>query len=104
MLAILEDKDVMGILEELEPAFDEVVVTRSTSPRSLAPQALGRLAREVFGDDRVTVVDALPDALERAAEIAEADAMAGGAGAGVVATGSITTAAEARMLLGVTSA
>lgn len=104
VLAILEDKDVMGILEELEPAFDEVVVTRSTSPRSLAPQALGRLAREVFGDDRVTVVDALPDALERAAEIAEADAMAGGAGAGVVATGSITTAAEARMLLGVTSA
>lgn len=104
VLAILEDKDVLGILEELEPAFDEVVVTRSTSPRALSPRALGRLAREIFGDDRVTVVESLPDALEQAAALAEADAMAGGAGAGVVVTGSVTTAAEARMLLGVTSA
>ncbi|AKT52731.1 bifunctional folylpolyglutamate synthase/dihydrofolate synthase [Arsenicicoccus sp. oral taxon 190] len=104
VLAILEDKDVLGILEELEPAFDEVVVTRSTSPRAMSPRALGRLAREVFGEDRVTVVDNLPDALEQAAALAETDAMAGGAGAGVVATGSVTTAADARMLLGVTTA
>ena len=44
----------------------------------------------------MTVVDNLPDALDRAAEMADE----GGVGGGVLATGSITTAAEVRMLLG----
>ncbi|GMA18717.1 hypothetical protein GCM10025862_07380 [Arsenicicoccus piscis] len=104
MVAIFVDKDAAGILEELEPAFDEIVVTRTTSPRAMKPAELGELAADIFGEDRVTVVDNLPDALEKAAELAEADAIAGGAGAGVVATGSITMAAEVRMLLGVTGA
>ena len=104
VVAIFVDKDAAGLLEELEPAFDEIVVTRTTSPRAMKPAELGELAADIFGEDRVTVVDNLPDALEKAAELAEADAIAGGAGAGVVATGSITMAAEVRMLLGVTGA
>lgn len=38
VVSIFKDKDVVGILEALEPALDEVVVTRSTSPRACAGQ------------------------------------------------------------------
>ena len=98
VLAILRDKDATEILEVLEPVLDEVVVSRTTSPRALNPAELGALAAEVFGEHRVTVVADLSDALDRAAELADE----GGVNGGVVATGSVVTAAEVRMLLGVT--
>ncbi|WP_338748099.1 bifunctional folylpolyglutamate synthase/dihydrofolate synthase [Janibacter alittae] len=98
VLSILTDKDVVGILEALEPALDEVVITRSTSPRAMRPSRLGELAAEVFGDHRVTVIDELPDALDHAAQLADE----GGVSGGVVATGSIVTVGEVRLLLGLT--
>ena len=98
VIAILEDKDASTMLEILEPVLNDVVITRTTSPRAINPQRLGQLAIEIYGEGRVTVVDNLPDALDKAAEMADE----GGLGGGVLATGSITTAAEVRMLLGVT--
>jgi dihydrofolate synthase / folylpolyglutamate synthase len=86
------------MLEVLEPVLDHVVVTRSSSPRALSPRKLGELAVELFGESRVTVVRDLPDALEQAVTLAEADGMGGG----VIATGSVITAGEVRMLLGLT--
>ena len=100
VIAMMADKDVAEILEILEPVFDEIVVTRTTSPRAMRPQALGELAGEIFGEHRVTVVGDLPDALDRAAELADAGGVAGA----VLATGSVVTAAEVRMLLGQTEA
>jgi dihydrofolate synthase / folylpolyglutamate synthase len=99
VIAILEDKDATAMLEILEPVLDDIVVSRTTSPRAISPERLGQLASEIFGEGRVTVVDNLPDALDRAAGMADE----GGFGGGVLATGSITTAAEIRMLLGVTN-
>jgi dihydrofolate synthase/folylpolyglutamate synthase len=64
------------------------------------PRRLGELAAEVFGEQRVTVVEELPDALDVAAGMADAD---GGVSGGVLATGSVVTAAEVRMLLGTTA-
>ncbi|HET7397895.1 MAG TPA: folylpolyglutamate synthase/dihydrofolate synthase family protein [Intrasporangium sp.] len=96
LVGIVADKDAATILEVLEPALDHVVVTRSSSPRALAPERLGELATEVFGEGRVTVVPNLPDALEQAVTLAEEE----GLGGGVVATGSVITAGEVRMLLG----
>jgi dihydrofolate synthase/folylpolyglutamate synthase len=98
VVAILEDKDASTMLEILEPVLNDIVVTRTTSPRAIAPERLGQLAVEIYGEARVTVLPNLPDALDRAAEMADE----GGFGGGVLATGSITTAAEIRMLLGVT--
>lgn len=98
VVSIFKDKDVVGILEALEPALDEIVVTRSTSPRAMRPDRLGEIAAEVFGDHRVTVIAELPDALDHAAQLADEGGVAGG----VVATGSIVTVAEVRLLLGVT--
>jgi len=99
VVAILEDKDAVRMLEILEPVLDDIVVTRTTSPRAISPERLGELATEIYGEGRVSVVGNLPDALDKAAGMADE----GGFGGGVLATGSITTAAEVRMLLGVTS-
>ncbi len=96
VIAVLADKDATAMLEILEPALDEVVVTRTTSPRAMRPSTLGEIAVGIFGEHRVTVVDDLPDALDRAAGLADE----GGVNGGVVATGSVVTAAEVRMLLG----
>ena len=98
VIAILKDKPATEMLEILEPVLDHVVVTRTTSPRALRPADLGELAVDIFGEDRVTVVPDLPDALDVAAGLADE----GGVGGGVLATGSVTTAAEVRMLLGAT--
>jgi len=98
VIAILEDKDARTMLEILEPVLNEIVVSRTTSPRAMNPDRLGRIATEIYGEDRVSIIDNLPDALDHAAELADEGGVAGG----VLATGSITTAAEVRMLLGVT--
>lgn len=97
VIGVLEGKDARGILEALRPALHEVVVTSSSSPRAMDPDALGALAAEVFGSDRVSVEPSPAEAVEQAREIAEE---AGGSGVGVVVTGSVVTVGEARALFG----
>ena len=98
VVAILKDKPATEMLEVLEPVLDHVVVTSTTSARAMRPEELGELATDIFGEGRVTVVRDLPDALDVAAGLADEGGVAGG----VLATGSVTTAAEVRMLLGTT--
>jgi len=98
VVAVLSDKDSLGIFEALEPVLDEVVVTRSSSPRSTLPEDLFEAASEVFGEHRVTMVQRLDGAIDAAAALAEED---GRPGSGVLVTGSITLVADARLLLGV---
>ena len=106
VLAVLRDKDVTGMLEELEPVLDEVVVTTNASPRALDVDELAAVAVQVFGADRVTVEPRLDDAIEEAVRLAEevdprvgtgTDSLVGG---GVLITGSVVTAGEARTLFG----
>ena len=99
VVAIFKDKDAAEMLEILEPALDHIVVTRTTSPRATPPEELGEIAADIFGEHRVTVVRDLPEALDTAAGLADES----GVGGGVLATGSVFTAAEVRQLLGVTS-
>ncbi len=98
VVAVMKDKDATEILEILEPALDEVVITRNSSPRSMSARELGEIANDLFGEHRVTVVRELPEALDTAAGLADE----GGVGGGVLATGSVVTAADVRMLLGTT--
>src|SRR5580693_2283333 len=58
------DKDVPGMLAELEPLLSEIVVTRNSSDRSLDPEQIAELAVEIFGEDRVQVAPRLDDAIE----------------------------------------
>ena len=97
VVAVLGDKDALAMLEVLEPAVARVVVTQNASPRAMPVDALADLARDVFGEDRVSIEDALDDALSTAVGLADAEAEYGGAG--VLVTGSVVTVAEARTLL-----
>jgi dihydrofolate synthase / folylpolyglutamate synthase len=103
VLAVSADKDVPGILGELEPVADQLVVTRNSSARSMDPGKLADLAVGIFGDGRVRVADRLDDAIEIAVALADEAAGDGLGGAGVLVTGSVVTAGNARTLLGVHS-
>ena len=97
VLGVMRDKDVRGILDELEPVLHEVVVTANSSPRAMDPDELGAVAAEVFGSDRVSVEPVLAEAVEQAGELAEEG---GESGVGVVVTGSVVTAGEVRAMFG----
>jgi dihydrofolate synthase / folylpolyglutamate synthase len=99
--AALQDKDVTGVLAEMEPVLSHLVVTANSAPRSMPASALAGLARKVFGDGRVLMRDNLGDAIDAALTLAEAagvDGVLPGRGA-VLVTGAVVTAGEARQLL-----
>ncbi len=101
VMGVMEDKDYEGVLSVLEPHLSSLVCTQNSSSRSMSAAALGRAAIEVFGEDRVTIVPDLADAIERAATLAEAGGVIEssiGAGA-VLVTGSVVTVGEARTML-----
>jgi dihydrofolate synthase/folylpolyglutamate synthase len=97
VVGVLADKDALGILEALEPSLDRVVITAPVSPRALDADLLGDLARDVFGEDRVAVAPALPDALDLAVTWAEEAGEYGGSG--VLVTGSVVLVGAARRAL-----
>ncbi|HEY9408424.1 MAG TPA: folylpolyglutamate synthase/dihydrofolate synthase family protein [Jiangellaceae bacterium] len=99
VLAVLADKDAVGILEALEPAVEAVVVTTNSSPRALPAAELARLAHDVFGEDRVFQASPLPEAIDVGLALAEREASFGGHG--VIVTGSVVTAGDARAAFGV---
>jgi dihydrofolate synthase/folylpolyglutamate synthase len=100
VVAMLGDKDVSGMLAQLEPVADEIVVTRNSSLRAMTVDDLAQHAVAVFGPDRVTVENRLDDAIETAVRLAEDTGDEVLAGSGVLVTGSVVTAGEARTLLG----
>jgi dihydrofolate synthase/folylpolyglutamate synthase len=100
VVAVLVDKDVRGMLDALEPAVDEIVVTQNSSLRAMSVDELAAEAVAVFGAQRVTVEARLDGALETAVRLAEGADDGVRSGAGVLVTGSVVTAGEARVLLG----
>jgi len=95
------DKDVAGMLAELEPVLTDIVVTRNSSDRSMEPGETAELAAEIFGEDRVYEALRLDEAIEAAVALAdEAVADTGPGSGGVLITGSVITAGDARRLLG----
>jgi dihydrofolate synthase/folylpolyglutamate synthase len=100
VVAMMADKDIDGVLALLEPVLDEIVVTQNSSPRCLAADDLAAIAVGIFGVDRVTVEPHLDDAISTAIELAESGADDSLSGTGVIVTGSVVTAGEARVLLG----
>jgi len=104
VVAVMGDKDVDGVLIALEPVLAEVVVTRSSSTRSLEVDELADIAEGIFGEDRVHRAERLDEAIATAVDLAEADGGAGGgfggSGAGILVAGSVVLAGDARALLG----
>ena len=98
VLSIFADKDSIGILTALEPYLTEVVITQNSSPRALDAYDLAETARDIFGEERVYVADNLPGAYAQAVELAE-DAEVQ-SGSGIIITGSVVTAGDARAMFG----
>jgi folylpolyglutamate synthase/dihydrofolate synthase len=100
VIAVMEDKDVASLLAELEPVLSDIVVTANSSPRSMPPESLADIAREVFGEDRVLVRDRIDDAIEAAVGLADESVGDDLPGSSVVLiTGSVVTSGDARLLL-----
>jgi dihydrofolate synthase/folylpolyglutamate synthase len=74
-------------------------VTQNSSPRSMPLNELSQIAIDIFGEDRVTVAQTMPDAIEEAVVLAEEDTDGEHSGVAVLITGSIVTVADARKLL-----
>jgi folylpolyglutamate synthase/dihydrofolate synthase len=105
VLSVSADKDIPGILDELEPVVTQFVATRNASGRAMDAEDLADAAESVFGAERVTIAPHLDEAIEVAvalADQADADSIDGGGGPGgalVLIAGSVITAGEARTLL-----
>ena len=103
VLAVLAGKDARGILEALADSFDEVVVTRNSSPRSMPLAELAELAVDVFGEERVHVAGRMDEAITLAVDLVEAGSD-DVAGTGVIITGSVVSAGDGRSLTGLAPA
>jgi dihydrofolate synthase/folylpolyglutamate synthase len=102
VVGVMADKDVEGLLGAFEPVMQTIVCTQNSTARALSAETLGEIAAGIFGSDRVVVERRLDDAIERAVTLADAglgDGIGLGGG-GVLVTGSVITAGEARTLLG----
>ena len=99
VLAILGDKDVDGVLTELEPVVDRLVVTASSSSRALPVDELYDRAIRIFGPTRVFKEMNLDGAITYAMEQCSLINQVSEGVSAVVITGSVVTAGEARARL-----
>jgi dihydrofolate synthase/folylpolyglutamate synthase len=96
VVAMMRDKDVEAVLRIWEPVLTTVICTRvASTDRGLGVAQLTELAEDIFGPGRVSSAGNLADALELATTMADADA----GQPGVLVTGSVIAAGEARALL-----
>lgn len=83
VMAVLAEKDADGLISNLQGIFEKVILTQSSSPRSMPVAELESVAKRVYGQDVTTFSD-FEVALGHAKRLAtELDGM-------VVVTGSIT--------------
>lgn len=91
VLAVLQDKDIAGILRPWRDLANHVVVTRAPTPRSAPTERMLAAARDVWDGTGVIVepADDVADALAKAQALA-------GDGDGVLVTGSLYAVGAAR--------
>jgi dihydrofolate synthase/folylpolyglutamate synthase len=94
IVALMADKDALGILQALEPVMNQIIVTTNSSERSMSVADLTKLANQVFGADRVFASDSLTQAIEKA--IKDSVRPLSEESLAIVITGSVVTVGEAR--------
>ena len=94
IVALMADKDALGILQALEPIMNLVIVTTNSSERSMKVAELSKLATEVFGADRVFAEDTLQAAIDRA--VKDSVRPLSDESLAILITGSVVTVGEAR--------
>jgi dihydrofolate synthase/folylpolyglutamate synthase len=94
IVALMADKDALGILQALEPVMNQIIVTTNSSERSMSVADLTKLANQVFGADRVFAAGSLPEAIAKA--IQDSVRPLSEESLAIVITGSVVTVGEAR--------
>ena len=90
---------MVGVLTELEPVIDRLVVTQSSSDRALPVDRLFDLAIPIFGADRVYKEGDLRTAITYAMEQCTLINQVSEGISAVVVTGSVVTAGETRAIV-----
>ena len=99
VVAPMGDKDVDGILEELESVIGRLIVSKNSSHRAAELSELKSIADGIFGNDRVTAIESLQEALVKAIEQAKLDNGLSDSNTAVLVAGSVVTAGEARGII-----
>ena len=99
VVAILGDKDVVGILRELESVVSRIVVTENTSERALPKEELFKIAQSVFGIDRTFMEADLQSAITYSMEQATLLNQVSDGSNAVLITGSVVTVGEAKRIV-----
>ncbi len=99
VIGVMTDKDHAGMLAAFEPYLSHVVCTQNSTHRAMPADRLADAAREVYGEDRVSVVPRLADAIDQATGLAESVEGASIGSGAVLVTGSVVTVGEARTML-----
>ena len=94
IVAVMADKDALGILQALEPVMNQIIVTSNSSERSMSTAELSKLATQVFGADRVFAEETLQAAIDRA--VKDAIRPLSDESLAIIITGSVVTVGEAR--------
>jgi dihydrofolate synthase/folylpolyglutamate synthase len=94
IVALMADKDALGILQALEPIMNQVIVTTNSAARSMSVKDLEALATQVFGADRVFAQPTLADAIDKA--IKDSVRPLSDESLAILITGSVVTVGEAR--------
>jgi dihydrofolate synthase/folylpolyglutamate synthase len=94
VVALMADKDALGILQALEPIMNQIIVTTNSSERSMKVADLNKLAAQVFGADRVFAEETLQAAIDHA--IKDAVRPLSDESLAILITGSVVTVGEAR--------
>jgi dihydrofolate synthase/folylpolyglutamate synthase len=94
IVALMADKDALGILQALEPIMNQIIVTTNSSERSMKVADLNNLATQVFGADRVFAEESLSAAIDRA--IKDSIRPLSDESLAILITGSVVTVGQAR--------
>ncbi len=94
IVALMADKDALGILQALEPIMNQIIVTTNSAARSMSVKDLEALATQVFGADRVFAQPTLADAIDKA--IKDSVRPLSDESLAILITGSVVTVGEAR--------
>lgn len=93
------DKDVEGVLSEMEPHMEHLVLVEMSGERAMPLEEMRAIACEVFGEERVSVADDLVEAVDQAVVHAESGTQESQR-AGVLVFGSVTLAGDVLALVG----
>lgn len=99
VVAPMGDKDVDGILEELEDVMSQVIVTRNSSHRAAPIEELSSRAKSIFGHERVVAIESLSDAIATAIQQAKLENAVNDLNTAVLIAGSVISAGEARAIV-----